>query len=331
MEKIVIAIPNAKEKEIINTILSAYNNADNKDNLIFSVFSYNNEYINKNLSKLNNIKIIESKFYFDIPPGTGISRLIPHTLIGIDYDYLLQIDAHNLFIKGWDSYLKNTYNLINKKYKNFVISGYTNGFSKLENLNIYDLPEMISPGLKLNCKILDDQLIFFNEKEEVIWNNDEEYKESYTLQGAFIFGKKEFWEEFVHDPRNVWGGEQDILALRLITRDYKIFYPKKICMWSKNKEYFDLTKDEIKNNTAKTIKEKIVNQEEFDWRKDIINNDLWSELMMKTSDLRYNIYTGNYIGYWGSSSKKKLKEYEKKVGINFKKMYKKCKIGGLNG
>lgn len=337
MSIISISIPQLNDISIVQTIYSAICNADNPQNIKFSISSTNSNFeIIEELKKLEfdfkeeNISII--KINSEIPLGMGLSRSLAQTFCIPYDDYVLQADAHMIFEKGWDttliekhSYLENKYGgriLISQEIPKWLMTAegpfIENLCSKITvkdwgshvygseeiSLRYYSYPVAIESTYNGTYSSTCDRRFSFAWKESEAYPHfvdyEQGYAEHYGIMGHFVFARSAFFEEFVHDPRLFWGGEQEVLALRASTRGYRIFAIKETPIWTQIK-YHNY------NNVDKS-----------DWRnvlkpKEEVN--IWHSRRSSGDKIIKQIFSGDYVGYWGAPDKKSLQEYLSKVII----------------
>ena len=110
MMKIFISIASYQDPMLTSTILSAYENADLPQNLIFGICDQSSESID-----LDNFSFKDQIKYDLVDPvisegpcwaRTRVQRMFENE------DYYLQIDSHMQFKEGWDSYLIKNLNLL---------------------------------------------------------------------------------------------------------------------------------------------------------------------------------------------------------------------------
>lgn len=328
-EKIFIPINGCNEKEILQTVLSAINNAQYPDRLFFAIFeqSLNNQYTDFSNIKQN---IVHVKVDFGNPLGVGLPRLFSSILNDRKQDFVLQIDAHMIFEKNWDVDLIKYYSIISKKYNKPIISTYVPWWYKdkddkiklsanesfLVDVNNFTGIDTVSiPKL-----IFDEYEPNFYKKyltlttESINWSNDKNYEEHYGISGHFLFSSFDIIENVAHDPFIDWGGDEPVFALRCWTRGYKIFSIPKAIVWHKNKWGISIDGTNVKS------------LDKNDWRINT-NHKKEKHINLHNNNINYgyrrikDIFLGDYIGYWGAPSMDLLKEFELVVGKNFNEYY----------
>ena len=133
---IFISIASYQDPLLVSTIFSAYNNADKKDDLIFSICDQSDNGI-----KINDIAFANQIHYEHVDPlfskGPCWAR---HRAQGFfnGEDFFLQIDSHTQFAPSWDKILTEQLEKISaiqsddNYFKKPVITSYPRGFKVLD-------------------------------------------------------------------------------------------------------------------------------------------------------------------------------------------------------
>lgn len=319
INKIFISIIACREPYLNQTIDSAINNAKNPESIYIGVL---NTTFDKTVYKNEKTNVIVNNLYAESPPGIGVSRMYSINMCPEDADFILQVDAHMLFVKNWDDELIKSFNELEKKYNKLIISGMAFNW-KEENGNIYLLnspsikDEIFDPNNMPDNEYLSKvkpfgPMLKFDSFEksfphgypitggyQINWEG-QKYLEIFSVTGPFVFAKKEMFFEIQHDPRCVWGADEGVFAMRAWTRGYKIFSVPKAIVYHLDK---GITKSDI------------------DWR-DKSKSDIFNLKMGKSLNIIKNIFLGNEIGYWGAPNRELLKEYSEVVGFDFEQFYK---------
>lgn len=300
-KKIFLAIIAYNEPDINQTISNCLENAEHPERISFGVWNhYNNEKII--VESFPNCRTVNLEYGSLL--GVGLPRLSVMSLYD-EEDYILQIDAHMLFDKNWDTKILSRYKEIKAHYPDPVITTYTGWWSRLEDGTITNYsPEndykcikiKIFPELRGNNPHQD--------ADAVDWT-DKSFEQHFGFGAAFVFAEPKFFKEILPDPKIMFAGEETTIALRAWTRGYRLFAIPESIVWHKNKGDGVLYK--------------------YDRWKTAGEEDLASHFYRKTkiSEERVqNILTGNITGYWGAPSTAALAAYEKASGVSFKEIYK---------
>ena len=301
------ALENASRPELLyfgiaNTVI------EEKDFLSDSIFSH---------PRLNYIDIKSKQAL-----GTGKSRMMASILNHRNHEYLLQIDAHNIFEKGWDDTLKQNYKNLLKICDKPVISAnplrWIDGPNKevflhdLDGISIDPLDfkteeNFASLGIKVvtvNVPNSDTEMMdyAFIDGKDMHWEEGQDFVEHGLIHAAFMFTSFAFTREVMHDPSNPWDGDQINISFRAGTRGYRMFGIRKCVVWSKDKFHEDkiLSKNDWRYFTGK--------MQQFD--------------IVKSKFDQSEIFSGEYLGYWGAPNKESIAEYYDKIGIDLSNNFK---------
>ena len=121
--KIFISIASYQDPLLKETLCSAYENAEEKENLRFGVCEQSN--LGIDLASISFANLIQYELIDPvIAKGPCWARSRIQNFIDNE-DFYLQIDSHTIFTKGWDQILIQYHNWIEKVLiSNFVITGY---------------------------------------------------------------------------------------------------------------------------------------------------------------------------------------------------------------
>lgn len=328
---IFIYIASCKEEHLITTIKSAIANAKHKDRLYFGIFNMVidefDKIIDPEIIKNDKINYVEVKA--EAPLGIGYGRLNSSLLSDRDHDFALQVDAQTIFDKNWDEILidkfidlkkihkkcvisitPNRAVYVNKKYyfgPNFENEGgiEVNPFNfdsnKLTDFNgniLYNSVPWVIKNNKFSNGTIDPRG-FFIDGVGPIYKDDLDYIEIPGVDASWMFSDYSMIRNFLHDPHNVFSGDQSNYSLRLISNGYKIFCIKKPLIL----------------NVDKWLCGELYH--ENDWRKTINSNPSrlskwWDTLSKKYEE---DIFTGKYLGYWGAPNKESLNTAKKIMNI----------------
>jgi [Skp1-protein]-hydroxyproline N-acetylglucosaminyltransferase len=217
MEKIFVSIASYRDPELINTVKSVLNNADNADNLRIVVFEQNDNYdlsIRGIFPKFQ-VKVLRTNY--KNAKGPVWARYIIQKKYNNE-EYYMQIDSHSRLTSGWDTILKNMLNLLPEpsvltqyppEYKlngtcdgNIIRSGlYIQGFSPVDG---------------------------FTRIQSDYTNNKRYYPyTSKAWSGCFSFSKGYIVIDAPYDPnlKYLFFGEEMDITLRLFTRGYYFYSP----------------------------------------------------------------------------------------------------------
>ncbi len=303
MKTIYVSIAAYNEPHLDLMLSNCLENAEYPDRVHFGISCHYNDNTRPNLDKYKNV----THSFTDYPAllGLCISRLNSLSFYNGE-DYCLQLDAHMLFEKNWDTKLIEAFEIIKKDHEKPIISTYVPWWSMSNGIiNNYSNES----GATCYPMIIDKErgnaegypktaTIPFEWKEE-------KYKEHFLISGHFLFSEPSIINDVSPDPQIIFGGDEITLALRLWTRGYKIFIIKNPIVWHLNKFDGDLYyKDRLMDSEVRG--------------KEYYLHGQRSETSLKRIK---DILTGKILGYWGAPNIEKLKEFEKIVNLDFNEFY----------
>lgn len=232
MSSIFISLASYREPELRQTIESAIENADNPDDLYFGVYSQVEDGEHIDLSGIPNVTEI-------IVPatearGAGYARAQVMKMFN-DQDYFLQIDAHSVFPKHWDTKTINLYNKIRKDQRQdkVIISFWAKPYMRDPNTN-----EVILDHDAANLDIVYPHYTQLVRYYDTSWIGGRipmpayaQYHESACVLGGFIFADKRIVSEVPYDDEISWTGEEITFSVRAYTRGWKIYSPRPVLLY----------------------------------------------------------------------------------------------------
>ena len=303
MKTIYISIASYNEPYLDLMISNCLENAEYPERIYFGIWCHYNDGNRPNFDKYKNVIY----GFTDYPTmlGTNVGRLNAMSFYN-KQDYYLQLDAHMLFQKKWDTKIINAFQEIKKNYKNPIISTHVPWWSMSNGkINYYnnELEVLCSP-LKIDTVVGNSEGYPKPTANPLPWGK-ENYKEHALVTGHFIFSEPSIIENVCPDPQIMYAGEEILQSLRLWTRGYRIFTIRNPIVWHLNKFDGDLYyKDRLMNTEVKGKEHDLHNYK----------NQIALERVEK-------ILTGEILGYWGAPTLEKLKEFEKIVNVDFKEFY----------
>jgi hypothetical protein len=293
MKTIFIQTASFNEKEIYNTVRSAYEQAEFPERIYFGLYDQRTDGSFEDLSSIKNVSHVKVRCTF--ARGIGLARL-NSMMLNQDEDYCLQIDAHTLFDKNWDSSLINDYNDLKKITEKPIISYRTKFWQRDKDNNIIFLN-----GGQNRPLIIDDTDGHF------YMNNYLDHKEypieHYLSSGHFVFTELKHFDDFMPDPKTAFAGEEHTLALRACTRGYRIFVTEDSYLWHMGK-----TQEDIMDKNSWSSHTYIVR-----------NKDLNFNLLISDKNSRVNkILEGKILGYYGASDLEAYENYILNLGFDYR-------------
>lgn len=295
---IFISIASYRDPELMRTINSAIDNADNPEDLVFGIVLQDFVEDVPGYREYENMKII--KMHPKYARGAGYARAKAMELYDNE-DYYLQIDSHTIFEKGWDSICIKQHNKAKELSKNdkIILSYFPPPFF-IENKNKISFPikdrERVPRPTK-QWPILTDKQEWTAKRVELSSSDLPEV--SATVLAGFIFTTGNIVSEVPYDPEIAFFGEEICFAMRAWTRGWDIYSPSQIILYHfySREGYKKIWKDRNLRATS------------------------WKEIENISTEKQKNVLCGIEQGVYGAGNYRHLKLYEKFCGIDFKKIY----------
>jgi glycosyltransferase involved in cell wall biosynthesis len=300
--KIFVSIASYRDTEITKTLKSALSNARYPKDLNFSVLTQDIPKRHPNLDFVPNLNHLQMN-YKDAK-GAGYARKI----LMDEYDgedFFFQTDSHMRFAPNWDvrmitmteqaKDLANTEKIILSQFP-APYKVFTNGkdhFPEQDNA-FWTTPSWTSVVRTYNH----------------LWAGNREFMSdktkpcpSWTVLAGYIFAPGNIVEEVPYDERISFMGEELCFAVRAYTRGWKIYAPHEMLLW----HYYS------RKGHPKVWTQRDDSGREISWR----------EREEESFRLQKEILTGVEKGIYGVGDQKLYRQYQKMIGINFKKFYEK--------
>jgi len=220
---IFISIASYQDPLLLETLCSAYENAEDKDSLRFGVCEQAE--IGIDIKSINFKSQIEYELLHPVMakgPCWARSRVQKFMR---NEEYFLQIDSHTIFSKNWDRILLNYHSWIAENLENnFIVTGYPRGFKPNKDLTNFELntgyKETIGITFREN-RIFEDG--HYSMQKSFPAGSDSPVK-GLLVAGGFIFAKSGFVKNIPYDPEFYFHGEELSVALRLYTNMWDIVH-----------------------------------------------------------------------------------------------------------
>ena len=226
---IFISIASYQDPLLVSTIFSAYENAENKNDLIFSICDQSDNTID-----INGVTFSDQIHYDHVDPlfskGPCWARHRAQSFFN-EEDFFLQVDSHTQFAPEWDSiFIKQLEKIsanqeIDEYFKKPIITSYPRSFKVLD----------FEKGLfELNTGDKHTQVITYRKdslflkgsfsRQIGIPTKHTDITHSILLAAGCIFTKGAFVKEIPYDPNYYFYGEELSLAMRAFTNGYSFFH-----------------------------------------------------------------------------------------------------------
>jgi hypothetical protein len=280
MDEILILSPALDEKFMDQTIGSALSMSSGDYAIKFAILEQSTTGKFSNIKNSTNILI--KKVHTPTPIGIGKARSMLLEMVGKE-KYFLSIDSHTLFIKNWDRELVNRYKTVVQELGSDTIISQSLHWALIDNNRlIIDPVTSKMPPWKLKI----DGLV----AKAQDFTGSNEYEVHHSLSCHFMFGYTKNILDVPFDEEIFFIAEEPLLALRYITRGYKIVA--------------------INLNPMYHLSKYTVRPED-DWKVHFS-----TERTVADARLILDVITGNYIGPRGAPDKKTLEEYKNVSGLS---------------
>mgnify|MGYP002630472724 FL=1 len=291
---------------MVSTIFGAYNNARNKDELIFSICDQSDDPIN-----IDDLDFADQVRYEHVNPvfskGPCWARHRAQTFYQ-EEDYFLQIDSHTQFLPNWDELFKEALlkieaaGLTDGYFAKPIITSYPRSFKVLD----------FERGLfELNTEDKHTQVITYRKdslfsrgsfsRQIGIPTKHTEITHAYLMAAGCIFTRGKFVKDIPYDPNYYFYGEELSMALRAFTHGFSFFHIPDVPL-------FHLYTD------VSNIPRKLHWDPEDDANRAI----KWHELEQKSLDRLDDLFAGKIEGSMGLGSQRSLKDYAVISGVDLK-------------
>lgn len=222
--KIFISIISYRDPLLMSTVMSAYNNARYKNQLVFGIVdqAYPGEFFTpKALNYDGQIR------YLRVDPeyarGACWARNSAQTMWNGE-DYFMQIDSHTLFDADWDETLINAHLDLKEHHDKPVITAYPHSFvaqdDNINNLKKYKYNGLLTLVVDAPGTFKKD--MYVSTHARVLGRKNPAH--GFLLSANCLFADGSICEEVPYDPYLYFSGEEHSLALRLWTHGYNIFH-----------------------------------------------------------------------------------------------------------
>lgn len=339
-ESIFISLNGFNDKELMETVDSAFYNAEHPERIYVGVYEQRTDNNFADFSNYRNVRHV--KVYTEDLLGTGLARLNAYYLNSGE-TFCLAVDAHTLFDYAWDSYLVAYIKDLEKFSEKTIISYRIPDWRRGDNNEIIKddspfsrstlapvvshhekgiyIPEYTSAVIK--DVPYEKSQVFDNEKyftETELDRRIHGYVEHFMLSGNFIFARQSFFAECVWDPEVFFYGEEEVMSLRAVSRGYRIFVPNENYFYHKGKDHKPdsrVERDIVNHEDGELSWGSLTNQRGERYR----GSQIKINIGMNTRNSRiYRVLTGQEYGYWGAPSPEALAYFEEKINFSYKEV-----------
>lgn len=222
--QIFIGIPVIHDLDIDYTLQNCLENSDNPKNIHFGIYGYvlTEEWRTKliNLTEqYNNLSLITVPLEFN-NLGIGKGRKGAGSLYQ-GQEYLLSIDSHTKFGKGWDTFLKNSINKLDQDKP--ILTGMASWYEKdqwVEGREYFVLSEVTDRYVEFVPRQPYPKVLAYDDIFKYSFDN--EYAHTHLWNGNFSFSKNNFFNDLSDLPMY---NETWIQSIELYSKGYEFITP----------------------------------------------------------------------------------------------------------
>ena len=303
---IFISIASYQDPLLVSTIWSAYSNARDKEDLIFSICDQSD-----NPVKVSELPFAHQIKYDHVDPifakGPCWARHRAQSFYAGE-KYFLQIDSHTQFSPYWDILFEGAFLEIatmgkeDPYFKKPVITSYPRSFQVID---------FEKGAFALNNGDKHTQVITYREdsifsrgsfsRQIGIPTKHLEVTHAYLMAAGCVFTRGDFVEEIPYDPNYYFYGEELSMALRAFTHGYSFFHIPDVPLFHLYTDVSNLPRklhwdpEDDKNRAVK-----------------------WHELEKNSLDRLDDLFAGNIEDLMGLGLERSLEDYALLSGIDLK-------------
>lgn len=227
---IYISIPTLVDPELINTVSSAINNANNPKNIFIGIaFTTTEEYYKKVCKQIYHPNIRTGLFDIKNNAGVGKGRNSAASFYNGE-DYFLQVDAHTFFQPSWDDILVEIYNKALEKTNNdkTILTAIPPKYKVSGGIRIITTREARYPLFKNEYFFGTDILRWTEEPIKVFpleYRTKEPVIPCIKFNAAFAFGNKHFVESNSLPIDTYFFEEEIFQTLNLLDAGFSLAFP----------------------------------------------------------------------------------------------------------
>ena len=303
MSSIFISIASYCDPLLIHTIQDAIQKAEKPENLHFGVVE---QQVHEKRLTLANETARQMVRYIGVAPeesrGVCWARSLANTLYEGE-EFFLQIDAHMLFEKDWDTQLIRQLDICQRTNPKSLLTCYPNHFEWVDGIPTAKpvTQKVLAHVLKEPAALEADNptLLFQAVPVEV-----DHPVQGFHLAGGCLFGPGRFLSEVPYDPRLYFHGEEQALAVRAFTHGWDIWHPCALPIY----HFYDL-----EPQANKREKHWSASSNEKRFRK------YWEFEEASKKRLIALLYNHEDLGIYGLGHARSLAEYAAFSGIDYEK------------
>jgi hypothetical protein len=250
---IFVSVPTLKDPEILTTITSAFNNADDPSSISMGVAAFVDEEFYKDLvHHTSNIKnLFIDRYDEEINTGVGVGRI--YAKLRYDgQDMFLQVDSHTYFDKGWDTAVSILWKdaLNDTKNSKTVVSGYLPPYTKQDGSVCKDEGYFRYSIFTKDLGCIDwNKVSWIDMPLYKFYKTEKRFIPATKVSGTFILSDYQYAENSGHVYNTKLFDEEIIQSIELLSSGYSLVFP------NVNIPIFHFYGDPRRQTTKSTLKE----------------------------------------------------------------------------
>lgn len=300
---IFISIASYRDPLLWTTVKECVSNAERPDLLRFGIVDQNDSDAGDDLSRLSFAQHIR---YVNIKPrdsrGACWARSIAFGLYD-DEDYLLQIDSHMIFDRGWDRILKTQLEELSVNNPKSILSGYPWAFEIENGQAVRKISSQGTLALRLvpETGFADDSPVL---SFHPLPQSTSQHYYAYELAGGFLFTRGSFVDEIPYDPHLYFHGEEQNLTIRAYTHGWDMYHPRTIPLYHLYKK-----PERVEGDTPRHWDDKDNQSRQTVW---------WKFEEASKRRMCQLLYTNTIRGAYGLGSVRSLDDFAAYSGIDYR-------------
>lgn len=301
--KILISVASYRDPLLPWTLTDAYENARNKDDLVFAVVeqSFEKEFFDPKL-----LPFSKQIRYVRVDPGQSRgccwARSVAQTLWDHE-DYYFQIDSHIGFDHGWDTLMCKAMEHLQEHHERPMITNMPyaleakdddiklNPIVKIRDDNEFKELTRVCKPVKKESTFVDNYFVGV----ECDYIPRRNFAPGYMVAAGCMFTVGKWAEEVPYDPYLFFEGEEQSIALRSWTHGYSIFHISPLMFYH---YYISAYKKRF-------------------WNDEVEKQTRWEDLNARSLSRLQRVVTGDDVGVYGLGSRRSLHEYARFTGIDY--------------
>jgi len=298
-----VSIASYRDPLLAWTVQDAYENAKNKDHLVFGIVEQTYE---KDAFDYKSLPYSKQIRYVRVDPdqsrGCCWARSVGQSLWGNE-DYYFQIDSHIGFEPGWDRLMDAAMTHLREHHERPMITNMPYSMeAKDDDIVNNPIVKIKSPDefihLTRVCRPVQKDTVFKDNYfvgVQCDYVPKKHFVPGYLVAAGCLFTLGKWTEEVPYDPYLFFEGEEQSVSLRSWTHGYNIFHISPLMFY----HYY-----------VSAYKQRF-------WSDGVERQTNWQALNARSLDRLKRIVTGDDVGVYGLGTRRSLHDYIRFTGIDY--------------